>query len=100
MTNLVSGSCPAEYDDQGGVGPLLASTRGDLELSVLLGEGGQWTKCSLRFVDFLHLEIQVLCLAGVSPQVPHTRSDPHYLLLFSLTINNPNNKLISLSLDR
>ena len=81
MTNLVSGSGPAKYDDQGGVGPLLASTRGDLEVSVLLTDVGQCSKCSLRFVDFLHLEIQVLSLAGVSPQVPHTRSDPHYRLL-------------------
>ena len=74
------GSRPAEYDDQG-VGTIRPSARGELEVSVLSTHGSQGTKCSLRFVDFLHLEIKLLCLAGVKPQVPHTPSDPHYLLL-------------------
>ena len=58
----MSGSGPAEDDDEGGVGSLLLPyTRRDLEVSVLLAHDRQWTECSLRFVDLLHFKL--LCFA-------------------------------------
>ena len=70
--NLVSSPSPAEYDDQGRdlSSPSSVLTTRELEVSVLICDSGQSSKCTSWLVQLLDLELKLLSLSTIKPHSP------------------------------